>query len=285
MIRLKILNKNNFFFILTNCCNDHWKLLFDITSNNYHLTCLCCGKPFNGIKVQIDCGKTEIYSKNVEQKNYQFNGNLIDTSEDFGEIINKFQNILKNNDGINRFHITPGTGGVPVHFFIDPDDPDVIRIAALNNDDPNLIFNWISNNIEFVSDFNATRRFDRWNYPSETINLGMADCEDASILYVSFLIRCGRLAHIVLGEVIDPVTQSWSSHAFVEFFNDEIDEWQYLEPTSNTPLEVPWNKCKIHGLVSREGFFPNFSPNQIFSYQQSSSKILNNIKLKMYRNS
>lgn len=277
------MNKN--FCILSNCCNGHWKLLFDIASNDPFLTCLCCGKPCIGIRVQINkCGKTEMHSKNdYEQNNYRFNGNIIDTGENFGEIINEFQNILKNDNGINRFHITPGTGGVPVHLFIDPDDPDVTRIAALNKNNPNLIFNWISTNIEYVDDFDATRRFDRWNYPDETIRSGIADCEDLSILYVSLLIRCERRAHMVLGEIFDPTANSWFWHAFVEFFNNEVGEWQYLEPTSKNPLEITWTTIKIHGLVTQEGFFPNLSPEREFSYQKYSTNILADIKKKFIR--
>ena len=183
-----------------------------------------------------------------------------------------------NNDS-DQFHITPGTGGVPVHMFIEPNDPEVIKIVEKYNSNIDLIFNWISNNIEFVSDIDATRRFDKWNYPGETIRSGTADCEDASILYVSLLIRCGRTAHCVLGEIFD---SSWFWHVFVEYFNDEVGEWIYLEPTSKNPYNIPWKTFKIHGLVSQNGFYPNLDREHVFFRKQFSTSVLVDIKNKIY---
>ncbi len=115
--------------------------------------------------------------------------------------------------------------------FITPDN-EKVRIVAetMNTNDPVQIYEYVRDEINYVEDYTTHEyRFEYWQFPEETLNLGTGDCEDQAILLCTLFRAKGYSPEEV--KVVFGLTSSINGHAWVELLYNE--KWVVFDPTSN----------------------------------------------------
>lgn len=130
--------------------------------------------------------------------------------------------------------------------FIKPDDEKVKLLAeSINTDDPVVIYEFVRDKIKYVEDYTTHEfRFEYWQFPEETINLGTGDCEDQAILLCTLLRAEGYSSEDV--KVAFGLTSGTNGHAWVELFYD--GDWVVFDPTSNASNYV--EKTRYYSLIN-----------------------------------
>ena len=119
--------------------------------------------------------------------------------------------------------------------FITPEDQNVIELKNIILKEktpvtPNwmALRDWISNNIQYKRDSEIHGESEYWQFPNETIQLGIGDCEDFSILLCSLLRADGwspDSVHVIVGE------QNSQYHAWIRVIWNDIE--YNIEPQAN----------------------------------------------------
>lgn len=132
-------------------------------------------------------------------------------------------------------------------------------------------FNFVSREIEYVSDLKTLGHREYWLYPRETLGRKKGDCEDTSFLLASLLLASGfgdSDVRVPLGKY-----GRWpfgGGHAWAEVFTDElptwagIDGWYILESTSDESLKMGENAQSIDDGYNR--VFKKYSP-ELYVYR------------------
>lgn len=130
--------------------------------------------------------------------------------------------------------------------FITPENQKVKFLAdKMQTKDPASIYQYVRDNIGYVEDY-ATHeyRFEYWQLPEETLNLGTGDCEDQAILLCTLLRAKGYSPEDV--KVVFGLTSSASGHAWVELLYQ--GDWVVFDPTSNASNYI--EKTKYYSLIN-----------------------------------
>lgn len=97
------------------------------------------------------------------------------------------------------------------------------------NDTQLQIQDFVTKNIKYKSDDSNNKSPEFWQFPFETIQSGLGDCEDGQILIQSLLIRQGVPQYRVKvqqGYVLPGPTQPQGGHAYCIFLEDPIGDTQ-----------------------------------------------------------
>ncbi|HOC77726.1 MAG TPA: transglutaminase-like domain-containing protein [Methanofastidiosum sp.] len=131
-------------------------------------------------------------------------------------------------------------------YFITPDNEKVLSLAEnMNNNDPVEIYEFVRDKIKYVEDYTTHDfRFEYWQLPEETINLGTGDCEDQAILLCTLFRSKGYSSDDV--KVAFGLTSGTNGHAWVELFYN--GDWVVFDPTSNSNSYV--EKTRYYSLVN-----------------------------------
>jgi predicted transglutaminase-like cysteine proteinase len=122
---------------------------------------------------------------------------------------------------------------VDVKGFIEPRDSLVLdgiktKVNILPSDTPSQkawkLMKYIYENYQYVYDHNQFGYNEYWQYPCETLQLGLGDCEDTSILLCTLLRAFGVEAYVHVGLVPQ------GGHAWVSFV-DSVGQNRLLEST------------------------------------------------------
>lgn len=94
------------------------------------------------------------------------------------------------------------------------------------------VWQYVAENINYVSDATSQLKQDFWQFPAETIALKKGDCEDCAFLMASLLLASGIspfCIRVVLG-ILTQENQDSSPHAW-PIYKDEEGYWRILEST------------------------------------------------------
>jgi len=141
-----------------------------------------------------------------------------------------------------------------VNDLVNPTDPKVrevaVQIAKAHPGKYNVyqlcaLFDYVSNNIEYVSDPRGT---DYWAKPSETLTIGAGDCDDHAILMASLIEAIGGTTRIYLTEdhmfaavyigegdyvsaVAEAIRTYYNTPVTIYYETNKDGAWLMLEPT------------------------------------------------------
>ena len=163
-------------------------------------------------------------------------------------------------------------GEYEVFSFVTPEN-DEIRIKARElmeqsggMDPVKTCFDFVSLNIDYVSDMERHGMVEHWSLPCETLKDETGDCEDSSWLLDSLLLATAAIPDydgekVFPGEARVPLGRHGvTGHAWVEVLTDRFggpEAWHILESTSDSPLELGKN---VHTLEDgyRNGYAPEW---------------------------
>ena len=101
-----------------------------------------------------------------------------------------------------------------IHWYLTPENEEVIVLAKTLECDPRQIFRYCQDRTY------VTPKDDDWQYPEETIRKGEGDCMDTSLLCASMLIACGHSAWVSLVSLPANKGKGIEFHAYVEMMFD-----------------------------------------------------------------
>ncbi len=113
-------------------------------------------------------------------------------------------------------------------------------------------FNFVSTRIRYVSDKQLRGLPEYWQFPCETLENRMGDCEDTSFLLASLILALGvnkRHVRVVLGKYYG------KGHAWVEVFIN--GKWYLLESTLERPVHG-WEEIKPIDFEYKRGYIPEW---------------------------
>lgn len=101
-----------------------------------------------------------------------------------------------------------------------------------------------NNNVKYETDDYQFKWEDYWQFPEETIVLGKGDCEDTSILVASLLLSFNIPSYRV--RVNLGLVYGQYGHAYVQYYNKEINDWLLVETTMPWKYTQPLEKMSQH---------------------------------------
>jgi len=107
--------------------------------------------------------------------------------------------------------------------------------------------------LDYVGDEESTNCPEFWQFPFETLQSGIGDCEDGAILTASLMIQCGIPAYRVkmcAGYVQESPTAPMGGHAYCIYLADRrwgeqdwvVTDWCYYEDSYLAPEHKPLAK-------------------------------------------
>jgi len=107
--------------------------------------------------------------------------------------------------------------------------------------------------VEYVGDEQSSECPEFWQFPFETLQSGIGDCEDGAILMASLMIQCGIPPYrvkICAGYVQESATAPQGGHAYCIYLADRrggnqqwvVMDWCYYEDSYSAPEDKPLAK-------------------------------------------
>lgn len=106
-----------------------------------------------------------------------------------------------------------------------------------------ILWKWVVDNIEYVSDPEEQELLDYWQFPAETLAVKKGDCEDCAFLLASLLLGSGISSYCVRVAIgtIERHNRGLEQHAWVVYKNED-GIWCLLEatlPNGDCPGSLP----------------------------------------------
>jgi hypothetical protein len=110
---------------------------------------------------------------------------------------------------------------------------------------------YVVKNMRYVADKDP---FEYWQFPYETLNLKLSDCEDGSLLMANIMLQSGvpywRI-RVNAGNVLDPnisVSKSPVGHAYVTYLRESDNKWYLLDwcywPDESKDFKLTWKQAE-----------------------------------------
>jgi len=188
---------------------------------------------------------------------------------------------------------------VDVKTFLKKDDAilwHVITQIGLRRENPNktalAIQNFVCNFLRYKYDDLTSDCPEFWQFPFESIQSEIGDCEDGAILIASLLINAGIpswrvkvcAAQVMVDPVVAPSESELGGHAYCIYLADRDDskrklEWVVLDWCYLQDPEVPIEKKPLAGDGGQEGAYKDiwFTFNDEYSWAQSGFEVKDRI--------
>ena len=182
-----------------------------------------------------------------------------------------------------------------VKTFIKKDDAilwHVITQVGLRRDSPNetahAIQNFVCNFLKYKFDDESVDCPEFWQFPFESIQSEIGDCEDGAILIASLLINAGIpswrvkvcAAQVIADPVFAPSDSELGGHAYCIYLADRSDsernlEWVILDWCYLQDPEIPIEEKPLAGDGGQEGAYKDiwFTFNDKYSWAQSAFEV------------
>jgi hypothetical protein len=162
---------------------------------------------------------------------------------------------------------------------------EIIRDYQLEKYSPNEtvheVQNFVVRFLDYVGDDESSECSEFWQFPFETLQSNIGDCEDGAILMASLMIQAGVPAHrikVCAGFVQESPTAPEGGHAYCIYLADRgwdeqewvVIDWCYYEDSDTPPENKPLATDGGYG-----GFYKDiwFTFNSEFSWNQGSLEI------------
>jgi len=175
-----------------------------------------------------------------------------------------------------------------VKCFITPNDAilaEVIHDYQLKKPTPNVIAQSIQQFVvkflDYADDDEASKCPEYWQFPFESLQTNVGDCEDGAILMASLMIQAGIPAHrvkVCAGYVQESPTAPEGGHAYCIYLADRkgndqdwvVMDWCYYEDSHLAPEAKPLAKAGGY-----KGFYKDlwFTFNNEYSWNQEKLEI------------
>jgi hypothetical protein len=91
---------------------------------------------------------------------------------------------------------------------------------------------WVVGNLKYMGDNLNQGPLEYWQFPFETIALGLGDCEDGAVLIASLALNAGIPSYrvrVVVGDVQPTPTAPEGSHAYVSYLRQPDNQWVVVD--------------------------------------------------------
>jgi hypothetical protein len=154
---------------------------------------------------------------------------------------------------------------------------EVERLIGVSYDE--TIWNiqkWVVKNIKYVGDDLSQGVLEYWQFPFETLNLRLGDCEDGALLLAGLAINSNVPAfrvRMVAGNVQPDVTAPEGGHAYVMYLRESDNQWVAIDWCYLEDSAVPVASKK---LFNQNSSYKNiwFSFNQMFSWSKRAEEFM-----------
>ena len=150
-----------------------------------------------------------------------------------------------------------------------------------HNTTAHAIQQFVNNFLEYVGDNESSECPEFWQFPFETLQSGMGDCEDGAILMASLMIQAGIPAHrvkICAGYVQESPTAPQGGHCYCIYLADRgwrkqdwvVLDWCYYQDPEVAPENKPLAKSGGY-----KGYYQSlwFTFNNEYSWNQEGLEI------------
>ena len=135
--------------------------------------------------------------------------------------------------------------------FLTPNEASVVAKVDELGGVPQNCYNWVCQNITYVSDQDNYMEDEKWCFPAETLEKGSGDCEDQAFLIASMFMRLGiecfvRTAYLInMGGGHAWCYFKWDEQWFpAETTSTSFDPWGGIENWPQYGPYIPWVDIK-----------------------------------------